>query len=144
MDLPPPPPEQRSLRPHKQLVTAWLLLLLDGNATYGYELQRALERHRVAIDSSAVYRTLRRLERNAWVESRWMPARAGPPRRLYRLTAQGRRMLAETAGLIAATRDVHDVFLQAYTRRPRPAESREDGEDGEEGEEGEAGPAAGS
>lgn len=122
---PPPKPAVRPLRPRKELMTAWLLLLLDGGATYGYDLGRELDAHRLNIDPAAMYRTLRKLEHAGWVQSRWMRPAAGPRRRFYRLTASGRRNLDEIAGLITAIRDVHDYFLQAYART-RPC----DGADG--------------
>ena len=124
---PPTPgqPAPRPLRPHKELMTAWLLLLLDGGATYGYDLRRELDAHQLSIDPSILYRTLRKLERDGWVESRWMRSVAGPRRRFYRLTPQGRRTLDEMAALITSIRDFHDTFLRAYeqavARREPPA-----------------------
>lgn len=97
-------------------MTAWLLLLLRGGATYGYELRRELDLHRVDVDSAVLYRTLRRLEREGRVQSRWMRSAAGPRRRFYRLTAKGRSTLDEVAGVIVVARDAHDAFLQSHQR----------------------------
>ena len=125
---PPAPgdPAPRPLRPHKELMTAWLLLLLDGGATYGYDLRRELDAHQLSIDPSILYRTLRKLERDGWVESRWMRSVAGPRRRFYRLTPEGRRTLDEMAELITSIRDFHDTFIQAHAeavaRRQAPPE----------------------
>lgn len=95
-------------------MTAWLLLLLDDGASYGYDLRRELDTHQLDIDPSILYRTLRRLERDGWVQSRWMKPQAGPRRRFYRLTARGRRALDDMAVLIVATRDMHDSFLRVH------------------------------
>lgn len=108
------PSAQRSLRPHKELLVGWLLLALDAGATYGYDLRRALDALRLSPDPGAVYRMLRRLESDKWVQSRWMSPAAGPRRRFYRLTGRGRRNLDEIARLIAAIRDAHEVYLRAY------------------------------
>lgn len=65
---------------------------------------------------------LRTLERDEWLESRWTTSAAGPPRRLYRLTPEGRRNLDQLAATITATRDTHAAFLRACTgcgRGPR-------------------------
>ena len=107
-------------RRHSELLTAWLLLLLDGGATHCYELHRALERHRLNIDVSAVYRMLRRLERERCVESGWTGSARGPRRRSYRLTAKGRRRLEEIAALL---NDLHDTFarVRVHTGTPPPA-----------------------
>lgn len=50
--------------------------------------------------AGSVYPILERLERAGWVESEWEedPARSGPRRRLYRLTADG----AEAARAVVA------------------------------------------
>ena len=106
----------RAASPQKQIRTAWLLLLLDEHATYGYELRRQLAWNRLSIDGASIYRMLRQLERDGWVESRWMRPNAGPRRRLYRLTAEGRRNLDELAAWIDDARDTHDRFVRAYHR----------------------------
>jgi len=95
-------------------MTAWLLLLVRDGATYGYELRRALDEHRLDVDPATVYRVLRRLENDGRVESRWMRPVAGPRRRFYRLTGRGRRTLEEMTGLITTARDAHDDFLRAH------------------------------
>lgn len=95
-------------------MTAWLLLLLESGASYGYELRRALGAHRLAVDASVLYRRLRQLENDGWIESRWMQPAAGPRRRFYRLTASGRRNLDEIAALIKDIRDLNDMFVQTH------------------------------
>jgi PadR family transcriptional regulator, regulatory protein PadR len=110
------PSSPRTFRPHKELMTAWLLLLLRRGATYGYELRRELDVHRLDVDSAVLYRTLRKLEREGRVESRWMKSAAGPRRRFYRLTENGRRTLEEAVGSIVSTRDAHDAFLRSHRR----------------------------
>ena len=110
-------------RRHSELLTAWLLLLLDAGATHGYQLHQALDAHRLNIDPSAVYRTLRRLERERCAESGWTDSTHGPRRRSYRLTAKGRRRLDEIAALLG---DLHDTFarVRAHTRTPHAADAQ--------------------
>lgn len=108
----------------RELLAGWLLLLLDAEPSYGYGLRRALDEHDVSADSGAMYRVLRRLEREGWVGSGWTQSAAGPRRRIYRLTDDGRRRLAELAASIAAARDGHAGFLHAYERRSRPGTPR--------------------
>ena len=104
----------RGTRPHRELLTAWLLVLLESGASYGYDLRRELDAREISIDPSALYRALRKLERDGWVQSRWMKAKTGPRRRFYTLTDTGRRQLDEIAVVIRARRDVHDAFLNAH------------------------------
>ena len=110
----------------KNFLRPCLLLLLREQAAHGYQL---LDRLRAfgfeGSDPGGLYRTLRKLERDGWVESRWMRSVAGPRRRFYRLTPTGRRTLDEMAELITSIRDFHDTFLRAYeqavARREPPA-----------------------
>jgi len=104
----------RPIRPRDAFVAGRLLLLLDNGATYGYELRGELDEHSVSIDSAVVYRTLRKLEADGWVTSRWIESGVGPRRRSYTLTAEGRRQLDEIAGAIGAIRDLHDTFLDEH------------------------------
>jgi DNA-binding PadR family transcriptional regulator len=119
------------LRPHRELLVGWLLLQLDAGATYGYDLRRAFDAQRLSPDPGAMYRMLRQLEADKWVQSRWMNPAAGPRRRFYRLTGRGRRNLDEIARLIAAIRDAHEAYLVAYEhardRRDAAADSEVDG-----------------
>ena len=119
-DSPAPSAGQGSLRPHKELLTGWLLLHLDAGATYGYDLRRAFHAQRLSPDAGAMYRMLRRLEADKWVQSRWLRSAAGPSRRFYRLTGRGRRNLDEIALLIERIGAAHDSYLAAYERAMRP------------------------
>lgn len=98
----------------RQLLAAWLLLLLRPGPSYGYGLRRALAKHHVRADPGAMYRVLRHLERDGWLQSRWMQPAAGPRRRLYRLTAKGRRHLAELVRAVMDVQNSHAAFLRAY------------------------------
>lgn len=109
---PPTPPP--AVRPDKELLTGWLLLLLERGATYGYKLRGELDAQGLDTDPGTVYRVLRRLERDGLVQSRWMGSVAGPRRRFYRLTPKGRRLLDDIAELITTVRDSHDAFVRAY------------------------------
>lgn len=73
-----------------------LVLVADG-FQHGYEIWRELvaqDRTR-AGNPTAIYRALRALEADGLVTSSWKLPDAGPARRVYRLTAQGRRALEE-------------------------------------------------
>lgn len=101
-------------QPSRELLTAWLLLLLGRQATHGYELRRTLEARGLLADPAGMYRVLRKLEDEGRAASFWGQSVAGPPRRLYKLTAKGLRDLNELAGAIRLTRDFHAEFLQAH------------------------------
>lgn len=112
------PPADAALPPAvgRQLLAGWLLLLLRPGPSYGYSLRRALAEHQVRADPGAMYRVLRQLERDGWLQSRWMQPEAGPRRRLYRLTATGRRHLEPLVTAIIGVHNGHAAFLRDYER----------------------------
>jgi len=74
---------------------------------------------RYPVDPSAIYRNLRRLEETGMVRSDWDTGiAAGPPRRVYTITATGENYLADWAADLYATDRVLHVFLDAYEANP--------------------------
>jgi PadR family transcriptional regulator PadR len=112
--VPPPPRHHARSGSDHELLEGWLLLLLDADVTYGYDLHRHLDEHDVKADAAKVYRLLRRMDRAGWLRSRWSGAVLGPQRRVYRLTAAGRDHLHEIVGAITHARDMHDAFIRAH------------------------------
>ncbi len=103
-----------------------LLLLLREDASHGYNLLDELRRFGFAtgsLDPSIVYRLLREMEQNGWVVSAWDTTGSGPPRRIYRVTADGEEYLRWWIADLEQTRAEIDRFLNAYrqqeTRAPR-------------------------
>lgn len=68
------------------------------------------------MDGRYIYRTLRKLEADGYVDSEWTESAIAPRRRLYRLNSVGKSKLLGSAKLIAAARDLHEAFLQAHQR----------------------------
>lgn len=98
-----------------------LLLLLHMDPTHGYGLVEGLPKvgfGNYPVDSSFIYRTLRGLEEDGMIVSDWdTESSAGPPRRVYRLTPEGREYLAAWVDDLRATDRVLHEFLEAYDRR---------------------------
>jgi PadR family transcriptional regulator PadR len=102
--------------PH-QFLRPCLLLLLEERPGHGYELVDRLKPFGVGDgDSGGVYRTLRALERGGLARSAWRPSVAGPARRTYHLTAEGRQALADMVRDLRATRSMLDHYLDRYQR----------------------------
>jgi len=100
--------------PEQQLTTGWVLLLIDGGVSYGYDLRRHLATHDLEPDPGRMYRLLRQLDDRGWLRSRWSDPTLGPRRRVYAVTAAGRRGLHEIAELLRRASDVHRAFADAY------------------------------
>jgi PadR family transcriptional regulator PadR len=80
-----------------------LLMLKKKGRSYGYDLATELEGYALTdaeIERGALYRTLRQLESNGNLKSAWETDKAGPARRVYRLTAKGERHLEEWATVL--------------------------------------------
>jgi PadR family transcriptional regulator PadR len=74
-----------------------ILALLEHQARHGYEIGKLIaERSEgvVRFHVASLYPLLYRLERRGWVRGEWEPA-GGRRRRFYRLTASGRKTLAD-------------------------------------------------
>lgn len=77
---------------------------------YGYSLRQALAGGGMPIEEGTLYPLLRRLEAQGLLLSEWDTGTA-PPRRYYRLNAEGRRALAELTDAWRAQVDVIHGFL---------------------------------
>jgi len=70
-----------------------ILLLLAEKESYGYEIVERLNAEPGGLggelDTATIYRKLREMEREGLVESEWAMGKSGPPRRIYKITAEG-------------------------------------------------------
>jgi len=83
---------------------------------YGYEIAKRLNRASdlaPLFKEGTVYPVLRALSANGFLTSRIVPSYSGPPRRYYRITPEGRSMLAQWRNIWAQTRDFVDRFNAA-------------------------------
>lgn len=81
---------------------------------YGYQIAKRLEETGSGVLSgkqSALYPVLRNLAASGLLESIVEPSVTGPPRRYYRITPLGRRMLREWSLAWIDTRDFVDSVL---------------------------------
>ncbi|MFN2446041.1 MAG: PadR family transcriptional regulator [Vicinamibacterales bacterium] len=80
--------------------TAELLVLaqLEGRPRHGYEIGQQIAARGaggVSFQPASLYPVLYRLERRGLISGRWVEKANQRRRRYYRLTAEGRRVLAE-------------------------------------------------
>lgn len=80
-----------------------ILGILWPERLYGLEILRRLEKDSdMALSAGTVYPLLARLKAEGLLESEWVEADAGHPRKYYRLTAVGRRRAIEMARMWSA------------------------------------------
>ena len=97
------------------LVALVLLAVLDQTTEdlYGYEIAKRLQKANegeALFKEGTVYPVLRALSANGLLTSRIVPSYAGPPRRYYRITDEGRAVLSDWSGIWRQTRDFVDRF----------------------------------
>jgi len=75
-----------------------ILAALWDSRLYGLEILRALsQRSKMEVAEGTVYPILARLKAEGLLQSEWVEAEAGHPRKYYWLTASGRRRLKDQA-----------------------------------------------
>ncbi len=83
--------------PQRGWVGIIFLRLLDEKPMHGYQLMEELNKRGLAqpekIEPGAVYTVLRRMEHRGLLSSEWQEKEAGPDRRVYTLTEEGRMHL---------------------------------------------------
>jgi len=97
-----------------------ILFFLSQKASYGYELMAKLDSFgfpKANPDPAMVYRTLRSLEKEKCVISKWDTKGAGPAKRNYELTPKGLALLHAWADGIGLRKQVLEKFLKLYKNR---------------------------
>jgi transcriptional regulator len=86
-----------------------VLALLEARPRHGYEISKLIESRsagRLRFHIASLYPLLYRLEERGWIHGRWVEKAGQRRRRFYRLTAQGR-------GVLAAQRETWREFVLA-------------------------------
>jgi transcriptional regulator len=74
-----------------------VLSLLEGRPRHGYDIGKRIEERsggKLKFALPTLYPTLLRLENRGWIKGRWVEKPGERQRCFYRLTAEGRRVLA--------------------------------------------------
>jgi PadR family transcriptional regulator, regulatory protein PadR len=74
-----------------------VLSLLEDEPRHGYELAKLIEDRSsgaLTFNFASLYATLYKLEERKWIHGRWVEKPGQRRRRYYRITAQGREVLA--------------------------------------------------
>jgi PadR family transcriptional regulator PadR len=101
------------------LMEAAVLASLAGRAAHGYDLRRALAELTggfMVVESSSIYRLLRRLEQEGLVASSWTEGEYGPQRRQYHLTDDGYSRLVAWRPQLEARERAFRLVIEAISR----------------------------
>jgi len=89
-----------------------LLAAVEDEPAYGYEMTKRLRARGLSIvGEGSIYPLLGRLERDGLVDTYRAASNGGPPRKYYRTSRKGRRVLAAGVTEWRATRDAVDALL---------------------------------
>ena len=109
--------EQRLDRELKKGSAELLILsLLEARPRHGYEIRKQIEVRSGGVlkfQTASLYPLLYRLEKRGWVEGRWVEKAGERRRRFYKLTKDGKKVLA-------AQRSIWESFVAAINRVTRP------------------------
>ena len=75
-----------------------ILSLLEARPRHGYEIGKLIESRsggRLKFALPTLYPTLLRLENRGWIKGRWVEKASERERCFYRMTSEGRRVLAD-------------------------------------------------
>jgi PadR family transcriptional regulator PadR len=124
------PAEQQARKFQRELtagLTSLVLLATLADATedlYGYQIARRLAGERAdsgPFKQGTLYPVLRNLSASGLLSSRVVPSYSGPPRRYYRITAQGHATLQQWLQTWTATRDYVDAVVLPRRTEETPA-----------------------
>ena len=105
-----------SLHRVSRFIQPSILLFLSRKPSYGYELIEKLKSlgfHKESIDVGAVYRTLRRLEKEGFVKSSWQ-IKERRKKRVYKITPNGRVLLRIWVERIKERKEALEKFIKFY------------------------------
>src|SRR5919199_4817540 len=92
-----------------------ILSLVEDQPRHGYDIGSLIERRSRGVlrfNVASLYPLLYRLERRGWIQGRWVEKAGQRRRRYYKLTAEGRKVLA-------AQRSTWREFVEAINRVTR-------------------------
>src|SRR3954466_7896674 len=93
-----------------------ILSLVEHQPRHGYDIGNLIEQRSGGVlrfNVASLYPLLYRLERRGWIQGRWVEQAGQRRRRYYKLTAEGRKVLA-------AQRDIWREFVEAISRVTEP------------------------
>jgi poly-beta-hydroxybutyrate-responsive repressor len=105
--------------PPRDILAPFVLLAVSMQRAHGYVIEDYLRAFGLfGITMSTLYRTLRQMEKEGFLESTWEPGPTGPARRVYTITGSGDAWLATSAAMLDAYRETINRFFGLYDAGP--------------------------
>ncbi len=96
-----------------------LLLLLSEKPSHGYELTEKYTEFgftEAGSDPGAIYRTLKLLESEGFIKSKWDTDEPGPAKKIYSITDEGLELLSSWISEIKERKKTLGLFLKRYKK----------------------------
>ncbi|MEA4889897.1 MAG: PadR family transcriptional regulator [Clostridiaceae bacterium] len=108
-------------KPHQaqRLTEVSLLIFMTQGISHGYAMLEKLKQLNLGLEdlnTSTLYRTLRKMEANGHIRSEWESGGPGPKRRVYQITEQGTAYLKQWIDVLTVRRARIDSIIEAYNR----------------------------
>jgi poly-beta-hydroxybutyrate-responsive repressor len=101
--------------PPRDILAPFILLAVSLQRAHGYMIEDSLRALGLfGITMSTLYRTLRQMEKDGFLESTWEPGPTGPARRVYTITDAGHAWLDSSAAMLNTYRATIDRFFGLY------------------------------
>ena len=118
--------------PPRDILAPFVLLAVSLQRAHGYVIEDYLQTLGIfGITMSTLYRTLRQMEKDGFLELTWEPGPTGPARRVYTITDAGNAWLDSSASMLQRiSRDDRPVLRPVRGRgaiRPQPTTERAEG-----------------
>ena len=99
----------------KNFMTPWVLLVLKQWNLHGYLIMQHLSQMGFpAVDHATLYKELRRLESDGYVESEWQTDGSGPAKRVYKITEAGEELLLGWTDVVSGYQRMINGFFDMY------------------------------
>jgi len=99
----------------KNFMTPWVLLVLKQWNIHGYLIMQYLNQMGFPeVDHATLYKELRRLESDGYIESEWQTDGNGPAKRVYKITEAGEELLLGWTDVVSGYQRMINGFFDMY------------------------------
>ena len=101
----------------KRFMEISLLLLLAQEESHGYTLAERLTDFGFSSEEfniGTLYRTLRKMEKDNYVTSKWLEGGQGPKKRVYQITESGKNTLAQLIEMLKSRKKRIERLIDSY------------------------------
>ena len=115
-------------------MTPWVLLVLKQWNIHGYLImQRLSQMGFPAVDHATLYKELRRLESDGYIESEWQTDGSGPAKRVYKITDAGEELLLGWTDVVSGYQRMingfFDMYAEVFGSKPASKPTKDDSND---------------